>query len=77
MWKIPACKPAIYKFHTCVLEKRIRMLVENKIEDEPAGFRPGKQTPVHIFFIRNIIEKTWERDRSTFMTFLDLEAAFD
>lgn len=66
-----------YKMYTHILEKRLRRIVERHLEEEQAGFRPGRQTQDNIFVIRNILEKSWDRNKNTYLAFLDLKAAFD
>ena len=39
----------VYKMYTNILERRLRKIIEGKLEEEQAGFRPGRQTQDHIF----------------------------
>ncbi|MGR0260158.1 reverse transcriptase domain-containing protein [Klebsiella pneumoniae] len=35
----------VYKIYTSILEKRLRRMVEEQLEPEQAGFRPGEGSP--------------------------------
>lgn len=74
----PIClSPVVYKIYTSILERRLRPIVEHQIGEEQAGFRPGRQTQDHIFSIRNVLQKSWDRDKNMYLAFLDLKSAFD
>ena len=68
--------------HTCkiyerILEKRLREMVENKLNEAQHGFRPGRGTTDLIFSLKMLIEKNWEWAKDIYLAFVDLEKAFD
>lgn len=65
------------KVYSRILETRLRVEVENKLEETQSGFRPGRSVQDHIFTLRQVIEKTIEYDRDLYLCFIDLEKAFD
>ena len=51
--------------------------MEGKLEEEQAGFRPGRQTQDHIFILRTMMGKMLDKNKRIYLAFLDLKAAFD
>lgn len=66
-----------FKIYTKIIEKRVRQIAGNEIEDEQAAFMPGRQTNDNICIIRNIIERSLQSGEETILAFIDLRAAFD
>ena len=60
-----------------ILLERIRPTFHNHRRLEQPGFTAGRSTTEHIFAIRQIIEKSKEYNRSTYIAFIDFKAAFD
>ena len=58
-----------------ILEKRLRELVS--VDDMQFGFSPGKGTIDAVFVIKQLQEKHLERNKDLFITFVDLEKAYD
>ena len=58
---------------------RIRVLVgmDNKLRNEQAGHRQGRNTTEQIFVLRNIIEQVIEWSSNLYICFVDFEKAFD
>ena len=65
------------KIYARILEARLREKVEDKIEEQQSGFRPGRSVQDHIFTTRQVIEKFIERNKDLHICFIDLEKAFD
>ena len=57
--------------------ERIRPTFHNHRRLEQAGFNAGRSTTEQFFAIRQIIEKSKEYNRSTYIAFIDFKAAFD
>ena len=60
-----------------ILLERIRATFHNHRRSEQDGFTAGRSTTEHIFAIRQIIEKSKEFNKSTYIAFIDFKAAFD
>uniref|UniRef100_A0AAQ4S6N9 Reverse transcriptase domain-containing protein n=1 Tax=Gasterosteus aculeatus aculeatus TaxID=481459 RepID=A0AAQ4S6N9_GASAC len=65
------------KVYSKVLERRVRPIVEPRIEEEQCGFRPGRGTTDQLFILSRIIEGAWEYAHPVYMCFVDLEKAYD
>jgi exonuclease III len=65
------------KIYAKILESRVRGIVEPRVSDEQCGFRPGRSTTDQVFSLRQVFEKSWEFAQPVFMTFVDLEKAYD
>uniref|UniRef100_A0A8D8RMY9 Craniofacial development protein 2 n=1 Tax=Cacopsylla melanoneura TaxID=428564 RepID=A0A8D8RMY9_9HEMI len=60
-----------------IIKNRLRDKVEERLDDDQFGFRRGKGTREAILALRQILEKRIEKDKKTFLAFVDLEKAFD
>lgn len=67
----------VEKVYESIIERKIRTIVEERLEDSQSGFRKGHSVHDHIFSIRQVIEKTLKHDREAYICYLDLEKAFD
>ena len=60
-----------------VILNQIKMDVDQKIQDEQAGFRAWRGFSDQIFALRNIVEQCIEWNVSLFVYFVDFRNAFD
>ena len=60
-----------------VVTMRIMEAVDEILQKEQAGFRPGRGTTEHIFMLRNILEQCNEWRTDIYVNVLDFEKAFD
>ena len=65
------------KVFSGVLERRVRRVVEPRIQEEQCGFRPGRGTVDQLYTLCRILEGAWEFAQPVHMCFVDLEKAFD
>ncbi|KAK3540701.1 hypothetical protein QTP70_034657 [Hemibagrus guttatus] len=65
------------KVYSRVLEKRVRPLVEPRIQEEQCGFRPSRGTLDQLYTLHRVLEGSWEFAQLVHMCFVDLEKAFD
>ena len=65
------------KVFSGVLQRRVRRIVEPRIQEEQCGFRPGRGTVDQLYTLRRILEGAWEFAHPVHMCFVDLEKAFD
>ncbi|KAI3352720.1 hypothetical protein L3Q82_019300 [Scortum barcoo] len=70
-WSLPG------KVYARVLERRIRPIVDPRIQEEQCGFRPGRGTLDQLYTLRRVLEGLWEFAQPVHMCFVDLEKAFD
>ena len=60
-----------------VLGRRIRLIVEPRIQEEQCGFRPSRRTSDQLYTLHRVLEGSWEFAQPVHMCFVDLEKAFD
>ena len=60
-----------------ILDARIRQVTESQVMEEQAGFRVGRGCRDQIFVMRQLAEKTIEKDGKMYAAFIDLEKAYD
>lgn len=65
------------KVYARVLERRVRALVELRIQEKQYGFHPGCGTLDQFFTLSGILEDAWEFVQTVYMCFVDLEKTFD
>ena len=65
------------KIFAKILDARIRQVTEGQVMEEQAGFRVGRGCRDQIFVIRQLAEKTIEKDGKMYAAFIDLEKAYD
>ncbi|KAK3571285.1 hypothetical protein QTP86_005921 [Hemibagrus guttatus] len=65
------------KVYSKVLERRVRPLVEPRIQEEQCGFRPGRGTLDQLYTLHRVLEGSWEFAQPVHMCFVDLEKAFN
>ncbi|KAK3557563.1 hypothetical protein QTP70_030496 [Hemibagrus guttatus] len=65
------------KVYSRVLERRVRPLVEPRIQEEQCGFRPSHGTLDQHYTLHRVLEGSWEFAQPVHMCFVDLEKAFD
>ncbi|KAK3551056.1 hypothetical protein QTP70_011498 [Hemibagrus guttatus] len=66
-----------WKVYSRVLERRVRPLVEPRIQEEQCGFRPSRGTLDQLYTLHRLLEGSWEFAQSVHMCFVHLEKAFD
>ncbi|KAK7884420.1 hypothetical protein WMY93_027543 [Mugilogobius chulae] len=65
------------KVYSRVLERRLRPIVEPRMQEEQCGFRPGRGTLDQLYTLHRVLEGSWEFAQPVHMCFVDLEKAFD
>ncbi|KAI3376767.1 hypothetical protein L3Q82_000364 [Scortum barcoo] len=65
------------KVYARVLERRIRPIVDPRIQEEQCGFRPSRGTLDQLYTLHRVLEGLWEFAQPVHMCFVDLEKAFD
>ncbi|KAK3527338.1 hypothetical protein QTP86_021955, partial [Hemibagrus guttatus] len=65
------------KVYSRVLERRVRPLVEPRIQEEQCGFRPSRGTLDQLYTLHRVLEGSWEFAQPVHMCFVDLEKAFN
>ncbi|KAK3507428.1 hypothetical protein QTP70_020629 [Hemibagrus guttatus] len=77
-WLTRLCNIALPgKVYSRVLERRVRPLVEPRIQEEQCGFHPGRGTLDQLYTLHRVLEGSWEFAQPVHMCFVDLEKAFD
>jgi hypothetical protein len=59
------------------LKEKLKIIPEEKIEEEQFGFRKGRSCIDAIFVIKLLMEKRKEFNCPLYMLFLDYEKAYD
>ena len=68
----------VYKTYTSILNNRLLKFAEmNILHDEQNGFRPGRSCNDHIYSLTAILRHRILQKKSTFVSFIDAEKAFD
>ncbi|CAF1408276.1 unnamed protein product [Didymodactylos carnosus] len=67
----------VSKIFSRIVLNRIQGLLDKKLLDQQAGFRPNRSTVDQIFTLKMIMEKSQEYNKSLFMCFIDIQKAYD
>lgn len=67
----------IQKIYSRIIERRIRLHIEDELQEEQAAYRENRQTQDHIYALRTTIERKIEEGTPLYLAFVDLQAAFD
>lgn len=65
------------KLLTIIISKRMSKRIEAMLANDQYGFRRNKGTREDILSLRIILEKQIERQKNTYMAFVDLEKVFN
>ena len=60
-----------------IQNERVKAITDVKVMDEQGGFRAGRGCNDQIFVVKQIVEKTIEKNKKTYTAFVDLEKAYD
>ena len=60
-----------------ILNEREKLVTADKVMDEQGGFRAGRGSNDQIFAVKQLVEKSTEKDKKIYMAFVDLEKAYD
>jgi len=69
--------PHVSKILTKVINRRIEGKVEQHLKNDQYGFRKQKGTREAILGLRVLIEKQIDRNKVTYLAYIDLKKAFD
>ena len=65
------------KLYASVLVDRVRVIVEDVLDEVQGGCRPLRGCQDQTFCLRQAIEKLYEKNKNLYLCFIDLEKAFD
>ena len=65
------------KVYGRILIERVRALTEGRMGEEQCGFRRGRGCVDQIYVMKQMSEKYWERNKSLYVAYMDLEKAYD
>ncbi|XP_054289682.1 uncharacterized protein LOC129004977 [Macrosteles quadrilineatus] len=66
-----------YKVLSKVILNRLKVYIEENIEDHQAGFIQGRSTTDQIFTIKQSLSKYWEYNKEVHLLFIDFQKAYD
>jgi len=67
----------VYKIFTTILSNRLSEIMESKLGEYQAGFRPNRTTVDNIFTLRKMYEKCYEHNTELHSILIDFNQAFD
>ncbi|VVC30510.1 Reverse transcriptase domain [Cinara cedri] len=67
----------VYKILSYCILDRVKHIAEEILGDYQGGFRPNRSTTDQIFSLRQIIEKSWEFNKSICILFVDFKKTYD
>ena len=76
-WRGITLLNTVNKLITIIVHNRISKVMDKKLRNQQAGFRPGRSCIDHINTLRIIIEQSVEFNSPLYLLFIDFERAFD
>ncbi|CAH2209487.1 jg24990 [Pararge aegeria aegeria] len=76
-YRLIALIPHASKILLHILNERLKSYLSKEVAPEQAGFVKGKGTREQILIVRQIIEKSREFNKATYICFVDFSKAFD
>ena len=76
-WKGIVLLDVVGKIVACNFQKRLQRLAEDVLPKSQCGFRKSRSCADMIFAVRQLVEKSWEHQTKSFLTFTDLKKAYD
>lgn len=65
------------KIYEQIIDRKIKPIVENTLEESQSGFRKGRSIQDHLFTVKLITERRLKQGKKLYLGFVDLERAFD
>lgn len=66
-----------YKTFTILVKQKLEPIAESLIGEYQAGFRTNRSTSDQLLTLKQILEKTWERNIDIYQIFVDFQQAYD
>ena len=66
-----------YKILSSIVLSKVTLCAEEIIEDPQCGFECNRSANNHMFCIRQILDKKWERSEGVYQLFIDLNKVYD
>jgi hypothetical protein len=70
-------QPVAYKVFAKILTSRLQPFTDKYLQSFQTGFRPGMTTTDQVFCVRQIVQKSHEKQVETHHLFIDFKAAYD
>ena len=66
----------VLKVYERIMEKRVREILDKRLEESQSGFRKARSCQDHIFTLKQISEKLHVHKQKIYMGFVDILKAF-
>ena len=76
-WRGISLLDVVGKLVASILQRRLQVLAEEVLTESQCGFRRGRSCSDMVFTMRQLVEKSWEHSAKLFVTFIDLQKAYD
>lgn len=60
-----------------ILQEQLEVLGKQELPESQCGFRKGRSCTDITFVIRQLMDRSWEHEMKSFLTFIDLKKAYD
>ena len=76
-WRGISLLDVVGKLIASILQRRLQVLAEEILTESQCGFRKGRSCSDMVFTMRQLVEMSWEHSAKLFVTFIDLQKAYD